>query len=86
MFGRSGVGLAVGTAEEVDCSEWSGTRMLNAPSSPSNQMPSSGTTGVIGTQVGSAQGFISAASRSISPQAILLALVVVLALEMSVVT
>lgn len=25
LFGSSGVGLAVGTAVEVDCSEWSGT-------------------------------------------------------------
>lgn len=25
LFGDSGVGLAVGTAEEVSCSEWSGT-------------------------------------------------------------
>jgi len=25
LFGSSGVGLAVGTAEEVSCSEWSGT-------------------------------------------------------------
>lgn len=25
LFGSSGVGLAVGSAEKVDCSEWSGT-------------------------------------------------------------
>lgn len=25
LFGSSGVGLAVGTAEQVDCSQWSGT-------------------------------------------------------------
>ncbi|KAK5133403.1 hypothetical protein LTR08_007742 [Meristemomyces frigidus] len=25
LFGNSGVGLGVGTAQEVDCSEWSGT-------------------------------------------------------------
>lgn len=25
LFGSSGVGLAVGTAQQVDCSQWSGT-------------------------------------------------------------
>ena len=25
LFGDSGVGLALGTADQVDCSEWSGT-------------------------------------------------------------
>lgn len=25
LFGSSGVGLAIGSAEQVDCSQWSGT-------------------------------------------------------------
>ena len=80
MFGRSGVGLAVGTAEEVECDQWSGTRMLNGRTNRSGQTSPAG---VIDVRPGNGQGVISAArpAAHLSPLAMLLAIVVVLALE-----
>jgi hypothetical protein len=39
LFGTSGVGLAVGTAEEVDCGEWSGTKRYDSGSAPAPGPP-----------------------------------------------
>lgn len=45
VFGTESIGLAFGTAEEVDCSEWSGTKGTSG-----GQIGSSSSSGEIGNE------------------------------------
>jgi len=74
VFGTSGIGLAVGTAEEVNCNEWSGTvQRSDKPTVPSANGPSGSS---------SAAGLLSSAgaiSNHLSREKVLLAVGTLLA-------